>query len=562
MLAAAAGLVAALSPLDADFEIHDCLAPDREPLIEELDRLRSAHRAEVEESGLKRAWRLMERTLAEASADGRALVEGWIDSRDRVRVRFFCEDGLPLPLSLSPAPFIEAALTHLEGSLRRERVGLDGGDADREAAAVRLTGLVRAVRHRLDAMFDNRSPDIVSAAADLDAQLAYFDEEWIDPWRLGRSAVGTTVMFDRDPAEFYVEYPTIEDVWMVGELVLWVRQLLPKPPDMSPPEPFADLDYEPGVRKPMFADGALKYGYAHAELSSGPWVDVPVTDEVVAGSIADPRDALEVMRIQASWAAQRRVVAQDLRDERRHLRELTGQLDDEDLTPDELDHLAREAERSRRRLSRLSEDATRLMQRVQVPQASRPWVEDMLRGQAKQGEVDSLEGLDERTVRAAREAEAIVVAAVERGASVPGQGGRPGSPGGGTARAAPGPSGDAAAEASAAESSDQAGGDDLGPRSQALVYDGLLPPVDPAWSSDAIARVVGAHPELDEVDANLLLGLVLAALDTGDHAAVEALVRDALEREGRLRLRGGEAGLSELIGQPVEVRFVLELGGV
>ncbi len=54
----------------------------------------------------------------------------------------------------------------------------------------------------------------------------------------------------------------------------------------------------------------------------------------------------------------------------------------------------------------------------------------------------------------------------------------------------------------------------------------------------------------------------MAALDTGDHAAVEALVRDALEREGRLRLRGGESGLSELIGQPVEVRFVLELGGV
>jgi len=137
---------------------------------------------------------------------------------------------------------------------------------------MRLTEASTAVRHRFGAMFDDRDADVADAGESLEAQLGFFEAEWILPWWLGVSAVGTLSAFERDPAEFARTEVEAEDLWLIGEMILWVRHLLPQPPDMSAPRPFADLDYEPGVREPQFADTGLRYGYAHQEPTTGPWV--------------------------------------------------------------------------------------------------------------------------------------------------------------------------------------------------------------------------------------------------------------------------------------------------
>ncbi len=561
-------LGAAPAPLDADFEIRDCLTADRDALEEALEAIRTAHRGEIEERGFKRAWRRLDRRLKRSSDDARTLVGAWLDDRPRARRLYFCDDGLPLPQrDVEPAGYTDAAIGHLDASWTAEERWLRGADADREAAASRLDAIRVAVLHRFDALFDNRADDVVVARVAFADRLDAWHAARIEPWQLGRDANGTLVMFELDPEDVAVPKPDPTEIFpIVGSIVMWVRAITPQPPDMSPPEPFADLDYDPGPRHPLIPSEGLQRGDVRPTASSIGQIDpIDGTPQIVnaSGEILDPKDAVELTRILESWRRQRQVVEQALREERRTLRDVRRRLRRDDLTQDELDRLARDAERSRRRLSRLSEDATRLMNRVQDPQASRPWIEDVLRGRLKRDEIEALGADDEASVVAWREAEALVEEAVARGADVPGtgDGGGAGAGGRGLAGAASEEAGEGAPGAAVED-----GGAPLSqpvegtPSSDLLAWEGPLPVPDPAWSDDLVDAIRSAHPKLDPTDVRILLGLIRNASGV-DRPTVEASVRASIDRLG---LRGGEETLSDLYDpslspdQQVEIVFVLE----
>jgi len=566
----AGALVSAVDPFDPAFEIHDCLRERRADLEASLDDVRAAHVRQVEERGFARTWRRLDRRLEASSTEGRRLVEAWLDDRDVARRRYLCEDGLPMAASLeSAAGFLGQARTVLAAAWAVERDRLDGPDADREAAALRLEVTLRALLDRFDAMFDNREPDVVAARADLWSELEAFRAERIEPWRLGRSAVGTLVEFERDPHELLRPGPAdIRDMPLLGDFVLWVEALTPQPPDMSAPEPYADMDYEPGARRPLFADQTLRLGHGAEEPSTLSQTNtLPGTDEVAAGKIPDPKDVMEAMRIQLGWRRQRRQLKQEFRQERRRLGDLEDLLARGELSDEELDRVARDAERSRRTLSRISEDVTRLMARVQAPQASRPWVEDMLRNGPKRETIDDLDTDDRSTVTEYRRAERVLEQAIERGAQEPGTGPRGGADGDGLADGVDGPgSGGAGTAPQAADASGPAVGERPA-ASPALTWEGPLPPPDAGWSADVVDALLVAHPDLDEVDARILLGLVRSAMGGLPRGDVEARISAALQRDGRLQLRGPEARLSELYrpdlspSEQARVVFVLMLSG-
>jgi hypothetical protein len=576
-----------VDPLLADFEARDCLAAERGALEASLDRIDARHLEEVERRGFKRAWRQLRRPLEASSAEGRALVESWLDSPERARRLFFCDDDLPLPRDgLDSIDFADVALDHLYGRWWAEERWLRGADGDREGAASRLVETRRALLWRFDAMYDNREPSVAAARGELVERLAAFEAEHLEPWSLGLDAEGTDVHFEPDPIELGLDVDgasferAMKTLPIVGNFVAWIEALTPKPPSMAPPRPYADLDYEPGVRQPLFADGGLRLG--NVAVEPAPVAQTSASGgggstDLVSGKIPDPRDVVEAMRIEEGWARQRRALRREIRGEKQRLAQLESGLERDDLAPTELDRLARDVERSRRRLSRLSEDTRRKMIEVQETEASRPWVTDMLRGRAKRTAVDGLDRSDRRALATSADAKEVVEQTVERGATSPGTGPRGDGHGGGYS-GPPRPTGTtvASTSASAGPGPIDAGRQDALPDGLdvgeldlpegAVTWQGFLPLPDPAWDPSLVAEVRAAHPELDDVDVRILLGLIDRAADLGGRRdAVATLVRSLLDANGRLALRGGESRLSDLLrtglpeGAQPEVVFVLVL---
>jgi hypothetical protein len=277
------------------------------------------------------------------------------------------------------------------------------------------------------------------------------------------------------------------------------------------------------------------------------------------------------MRIEEGWARQRRGLRREIRQEERRLAALESELERSSVHGVELDRLARDVERSRRRLGRLSEDTRRKMIEVQETEASRPWVTDMLRGRSKRTAVEGLGRADRRAVSSSEEAREVVERTVGRGATMPGTGlggggayDGPPRPSGGTAVAAGAP-GDGPGHGTTPDSEATGVSEEGLPALEgALTWEGPLPPPRSGWDSGLVGEVRAAHPELDDVDVRILLGLIGRALgpDSGE-VAVAGLVRSLLQQNGRLALRGGEGQLSELYRpglleeEQVEVVFVL-----
>lgn len=579
-------------PLLPDFEVLGCLAGDREAMVEQLAALRTHHVSEVEQRGYRRAWRRLRRDLRDASDDGRALVEAWLDSPEVARRLFLCEDGLPLPPDgVEHGDFAALALHDLAGRWWQEEARLAGPDRDREGAASSLDERRRMLIQRFDATYDNRKPAVVVARADLVDRLQAFDEAHVEPWHLGLDAEGTRVHFEPDPLELGLAVDSVtmaqavKTLPILGRFIAWFEALLPQPPDMSPPVPFAHMDYEPGVRRPLMPGTGLLRGNVATEASSLPQMGTGVDSQsVVVGKIPDPKDMVEIIRTEAGWARQREALRKEIRGEERRLATLEQQLDRSGTTGAELDRLARDVERSRRRLSRLSEDTRRYMIQVQEHQANRPWVTGLL-GASKQGAVDGLERTDRRAVRRLEEAREVVETTVARGATRPGtglgagEGGYTGPPRpGGTTVASGSDFGSGSADGGGGVGEIDGGGEDRdgeidgaveeGPAvpEGAITWEGPLPPPSASWERGLVRELLDAHPELDAIDVRILLGLIARALGPeGEPDAVVVLVRGLLAEHGRLELRGGEAQLSELYrpglleSEQAEVVFVLQV---
>ena len=141
LLVATASLVCAVpafgqeaEALFGDLEVCGCLAAEPE-VVERLEVLRVEHVAELERRGYRRAWRRLRRRLKQSSPDGRALVEAWLDSPERARRIYLCQDELPIPEELDVADFADLALDDLAGRWWEDEGRLNGADRDREGAA-------------------------------------------------------------------------------------------------------------------------------------------------------------------------------------------------------------------------------------------------------------------------------------------------------------------------------------------------------------------------------------------------------------------------------------------
>jgi len=570
-------------------DVHDCLADDP-GAADALDGLRRWWIRAREERGHASAARMLDRRARRFSDEGRDVARRWILSRDDARQRWWCEDGLPLARhGVAAEDWVDDALALLASEARRL---LDGapGDRDTEVAVAQLRDLRDRLDQRFAAQFaagddpggGEEDRYFVAAAA--------FEADVLAPMTLGWTWVGVyewEAPPGADPAAV-AEGPGPESIPLLGPIlgrvVAWADELTPNPPDMSPPEPFAWMDYEPGIRMPLVpGDAGLTRGMVGGEAvvpGTGLPGEVALSLIQEGGDILDPRDAARIARIVDGWRRLVRGLRRDLRDARDEVQRLEGALGAASrdgaggggasggATSDRsLSQLATDAERARRRHIQLLADADRLKARIQGFSTGAWYLDEVLQTQHVPGFVDGLERTQERAATSRDAAEDARVAAVAAGGAEPNAGLADGE----VDRRLRGALGDRAVDRagelatprvappsvvapSLVEAPGPAGDD------RVLRYDGPLPAASPAWSDAVVARLLRAHPDLDATDARILLGMIARA-GGYDRAATEDLVTATLDRDTRLDLRGGEAGISELdaLPQRPEVTFELRL---
>lgn len=546
-------------------DVTNCLA-DEPDGAEALDSMRRWWIRAREDAGHRRAATLLDRATEDFSDEGRALSTAWVDSRAEAKERWLCEDGLPIPRSgLTGEVWREEALGLLAAEAARRLQGVAPGSASAEEAARALRDLVDRLEQRHRAQF----PATDASGPSFQRAIASFEAEVLEPVSFGWQGGAGTYAWEpppgADPA-LVAKPPDPRGIPFLGTVIAWFVDKVPEPPDMSPPEAFAWDDYEPPIRRPIVpGDGILKDGRVGGEPIV-PGVADPFSGgtEIASGGgvILDPKDVIHILRVVEGWDRQTRAIKSEIRATEQLVREL-----EELVATDgaDLDGLARDAERARRRLARLLQDADDHKVRVASWSTGKSWIDAILRKDHVPGMVDRLERGQERAAEGRDDADAAVMAAIERGAADPMQGGFGAGGLGGALRTALGGevvdraeavlAAEAAVEAATAEAPESAG---AGAPGRVLRYEGPLPTADPAWSDVVVARVLRAHSELDPVDARILLSM-LARAASMERGAVEELVSDWLSGEGRLDLRGGEATLSDLDARDERPEVVFEL---
>lgn len=290
----------------------------------------------------------------------------------------------------------------------------------------------------------------------------------------------------------------------------------------------------------------------------------------LGGEIPDPDDVAARDRVVAGWRKQRRVLDAEILRLRQELDAVRAAA--EQAEGKALDDAVRQAVRLDQELGSLREDVVGLQQRVANYSTGRPWIDRMLRNGFKRGAVRKLEIRQGALEYARDQAGEAVAVAVSRGAIEP-YTARPedgGTTGGDVVAGRPGPGNWLAGLPGAADRAHHTTEPAVGiPEGTGLVerrYEGPLPLPSGAWSDDLVRALRSRHPELDDQDARILLGLVrLAYRELPDRTAVEEAVWRSLRDAEGLRLRGEERTLSEIWlpgrgqnEQPV-VTFVLTL---
>ncbi|MCK6530506.1 hypothetical protein L6R50_24090 [Myxococcota bacterium] len=501
-----------LAGLDTD----GCLGEVAVPLVDGLADLADAHRTEVGRRAEVEVWRIWEPRLRRMSEDGRRLVTHWITSPEVARRRFLCEDGLPPTwISLAPDRFVIEAVLWFEGAVAAREESLRKGiTAERDRVVVELMQVQDDLVNRFQATYRD---DAVAALAQarMEDRLDLMWEALIEPWHTG----------------FHVKA---------------------RPEEQSPLR---------GPKAPPLAIGPL------------------------GGDIPDPDDVAASLRILASWRRERRVYEEQLADRRAHVDQIASAARAEE-DPEVLARLAMRARRVEHQLAATIEQIGWFQDRVRADAGGghrNRVVERLLSGGGRKRTVKKL---DQRVAELQRErgrAEAVVADAVARGAVLPGSGGAGGGAEGGAGgplaaagegSGGPGPGNWTAGlpgTVAVADSAGTEGGESGAPPLAGAgvvkrIYEGPLSSPSSAWSPDLVQALRTRHPELDDTDARILLGLILAAYrELVDVPGTEKVVWENLGTAEGLGLRGQEATLSDLWkpGRPAseqpEVTFVLQL---
>jgi len=477
-----------------DLDVVGCLEMEEEQLVEALRGLRRLHRVTYERAsgpGRMVMWDVWRRRLAPFSADGRALVETFVDQPALGQAYFFCDDDLPTAWrNLQPDDFTRraAAFFDAEIEVRHDVLRRDGADA--AGAVVALDDLRTRIERRFEAQFGAGESDAFDALA------ANLDDLWdrkVDPHDLGRP-------------------------------VLLVRQApVPDPREAlqatQPGLPATYSDHSDAANR-----GGMKYAPG--------WV--PPKAGGIGGPIPDPDDVARRNAIVRSWKQSRRVILGEARELARRAAELEEAL--AAAPPQERAAMLREIHRLASSVDHLSADLTRQRDYVAGFTSGRAGT-DRLVVRAKRKELKRIRR-KRRVVEESQDEVQQVVERVQEQVRIAAVAGASGGAGGS------GATGDASSTAADADGEgvppDGSGVTEASAEGSALTYEGPCPPPDPAWSDDVVAELRAHYPRIDDIDARIFLSL-LQRVRPGSRHAVEAVVLEHLRQGIDLRLRVGRA---------------------
>lgn len=169
-----------------DLESQACLNGDRDEVVDALEALRRVHMDALHDRSTPAVWRMWNPRLRGCSDDGRRLVETWLDSPERARREYLCEDGLPDEWkTLAEDDYVLEALLWYEEEIT-DRADEMTGDVERvrESAVMQLMEAQDGVLDRYDATFPAGGVD-EAARAVLEERMVAMWDELVEPHDLG-----------------------------------------------------------------------------------------------------------------------------------------------------------------------------------------------------------------------------------------------------------------------------------------------------------------------------------------------------------------------------------------
>ena len=494
----------------ATMEFAGCLSEIGPELTAGLNALRVVHVAAIERKSYRRAWRLWEGSVDGLSDDAWQLLSTWLDSPETAARLYLCEDDLPTSWRRADAAgYVREALGWFDAaSAERDHRLRRGAPADREQAVMELAELESGLIRRFIATYPEgeTNDDLL---VELEQRLSLMWDTLVEPFHLG---------------------------------------------------------FTPKARTTTVASAPENMGRARLQ---SPFSGI---------AIPDPRDVAARDRVARSWRRQNRNINKEVDSIQGELDTLVAQIDSRVKTgaiDGELDKLVREAGRTDARLAATVATLERMQHKVRHYSTGRSWIDGMLSNGYRRRAVRRL-GRREAVVQTERrEVEAVVSEAVAAGAMEPGsiRDGGLGMTGrriGGRDEVGPGnwlvglPEG-SIGEVSGTEP-DIGEGIPEGTGWVSRRYEGPMPTPSGVWSDELVDAIMAKHPQLDDADTRILLGLVqLAYRELGTRVQVEDAVARSLATETGLSLLGEERTLSDLwirgrsaAEQPI-VTFVLKL---
>ena len=491
-----------------ELRFEGCLAAIAPELTEGLNSLRIVHVSAIERRNYRRAWRMWESSDLGLSDDAWQLVSTWLDSPETARRLYLCEDELPRSWrSTDAAGYVQQAIGWFDAAAaERDRRLRRGAPADREQAVMELAELESALIRRF---------------------IATYPEGEIED-------------------DLLVELEARLDL-MWGTLV----------------EPF-HLGFTPRARTTEVAAAPQNMGRTRIQ---SPFSGI---------AIPDPRDVAARDRVVRSWRRQRNNISKEIDTIQAELDELTLQIDERlaaGTIDGDLDKLVREASRTDARLAATVASLERMQHKVRHYSTGRSWIDGMLSNGFRRRAVRRLSRREATVQEERREVEQAISRAITQGAMEPGQlrdGGASlsGRRIGGRDEIGPGNWLVGLPESTAEVPAEGDGEPGIAPGSGWVSrnYEGPMPTPSGIWSDELVDRVRDRHPELDDADARILLGLVsLAYKELRTRTEVEEAVARSLDTASGLSLLGEESTLSDLwlrgrsqADQPI-VTFVLKL---
>jgi len=493
----------------ATLRFEGCLASIEDELVTGLDALRVVHVSAIEQKNYRKAWALWERSVEGLSGDAWQLVSTWLDSPQTARRLYLCDDDLPRSWSRADAAgYVREAIGWFDAAAAdRQRRLSKGAPADREQAVMELAELESALIRRFIAMFPEGAEED-DLLVELEERLELMWDALVEPYHLG---------------------------------------------------------FTPRARTTEVTAAPQNMGRAR--------IQTPFTGL----AIPDPRDVAARDRVVRSWRRQRRIVNQEIDTIQAELDALVATIDERvaaGQVDEELDKLVREASRTDARLAATVATLERMQHKVRHYSTGRSWIDGMLSNGFRRRAVRRLRraetvGQDDRRGVEQTIGQAVALGAMEPGALRDGGAGQTGRRIGGRDEVGPGnwlvglPEGTVDI---GGDGVDEPSGIPAGSGWVTRTYEGPMPTPSGAWSDALVEAILARHPQLDDADARILLGLVRLAYDELDGlSAVEDAVARSLDQDGGLGLLGEESTLSDLwirgrsaAEQPI-VTFVLKL---